>query len=80
LQAHLENSSELKLNNMSSLIDTTEIGDDPFQEEYATWRRQRTYYESEIKRLNGEVSQMQENWMGCSRSNYKGIWPGEGML
>jgi hypothetical protein len=45
---------------MSSLIDTTEIGGNPFQEEYATWRRQRKYYKSEIKRLKGEVSQMQE--------------------
>ncbi len=60
MQAHLENPSKLKLNNMSSLIDTTEIGDDPFQEEYANWRRQRKYYESEIKMLKGEVSQMQE--------------------
>ncbi len=73
LQAHLENPSELKLNNMSSLIGMTEIGNNPFQEEYATWRRQRKYYESEIKRLKGEVSQ-------TTRSNYKGIWPGEGML
>ncbi len=67
MQAHLENPSELKLNNMSSLIDTTEIGDSPFQEEYATWRRQRKYYESEIKRLKGEVSQMQEKLDGLQQ-------------
>ncbi len=72
LPAHLENPSELKLNNMSSLIDTTEIGNDPFQKEYATWRRQRKYYESEIKRLKGEVSQMQEKLDGLQQDQLQG--------
>ena len=72
MQAHLENPSELKLNNMSSLIDTTEIGNDPFQEEYATWRRQRKYYKSEIKRLKGEVSQMREKLDGLQQKQLQG--------
>jgi hypothetical protein len=72
LQAHLENPSELKLNNMSSLTNTTEIGDDPFQEEYANWRRQRKYYESEIKRLKGEVSQTQEKLDGLQQKQLQG--------
>ncbi len=72
MQAHLENPSELKLNNMSSLIDTTEIGNDPFQEEYANWRRQRKYYESEIKRLKEEVSQMQEKLDGLQQKQLQG--------
>ncbi len=57
---------------MSSLIDTTEIGNDPFQEEYATWRRQRTYYKPEIKRLKGEVSQMGEKLDGLQWKQLQG--------
>ncbi len=72
LQAHLENPSELKLNNMSSLINTTEIGDDPFQEEYANWRRQRKYYKSEIKRLKAEESQMREKLEGLQQKQLQG--------
>jgi hypothetical protein len=48
-----------KLNEMSSQINRTGIGDEPFKDEYANWRRQRKYYKSETKRLNGEVRQMQ---------------------
>jgi hypothetical protein len=72
LQAHLENPSELKLNNMSSLIDMTEIGNNPFREEYANWRRQRKYYESEMKRLKAEVSQMQEKLDGLQQEQLQG--------
>ena len=72
MQAHLENPSELKLNNMSSLIDMTEIGIDPFQEEYVTWRRQRKYYKSQIKRLKGEVSQMHEKLNGLQQKQLQG--------
>jgi hypothetical protein len=57
---------------MSFLIDTTEIGNNPFQEEYATWRRQRKYYKSEIKRLKGEVSQMQEKLDGLEQKQLQG--------
>ncbi len=58
---------------MSSLINTTEIGDDPFQEEYANWRRQRKYYKSsEIKRLKGEVSQMREKLDGLQQKHLQG--------
>ncbi len=72
LQAHLENPSELKLNNMTCLINTTEIGNDPFQEEYANWRRQRKYYESDIKRLKGEVIQMQDKLDGLQQEQLQG--------
>ncbi len=57
---------------MSSLIDMPEMGNDPFQEEYATWRRQRKYYKSEIKRLKGEVSQMQEKLDGLQQKQLQG--------
>jgi hypothetical protein len=50
----------------------TEIGDNLFQEEYATMRRQRKYYESEIKRLKGEVSQMQEKLDGLQQKQLQG--------
>ena len=63
-----------KLNEMSSQIDMTGLGNEPFKDEYANWRRQRKYCESEIKRLKGEVGRCKRGWMGCGRSNYKGIW------
>jgi hypothetical protein len=57
---------------MSSLIDTTEIGNNPFQEEYANRRRQGKYYKSEIKRLKGEVIQMQEKLDGLQQKQLQG--------
>ncbi len=36
-----------KLDDISSQIDMTGIGDEPFEDKYANWRRQRKYYKLE---------------------------------
>jgi hypothetical protein len=48
------------------------IGNKPFEDEYANWRRQRKYNKSEIKRLKGEERQMQEKLDGLQQKQLQG--------
>jgi hypothetical protein len=67
------NTTIIQLNNMSFLIDTTGLRDDPFQDEvYESWRRQKKYYTMEIKKLKEEVKQMQEKLDGLQQKHLQG--------